>query len=269
MGQGCDASVLLDDISNFTGEKTAFPNINSLRNTIKTQVEAICPGVVSCADILVLAARVCVVALGGPRWDVLLGRRDSTTASLSDANSDLPGPTSDLSNLITAFSNKGFTTEEMVALSGSQTIGQARCTNFRTRMYNESNINLTFASSLQANCPSRGGDDNLAAFDVSSQNTFDNAYFTNLLTQRGLFPSDQQLFNGGSTHSQVTEYSNNRSTFNTDFANAMVKMSNLSQLTGSSGQIRTSCGSINSLEFNYHIYLLGNNLSAYMVKLST
>ncbi|KAK7842610.1 cationic peroxidase 1 [Quercus suber] len=28
---GCDGSVLLDDTANFTGEKTAFPNLNSLR----------------------------------------------------------------------------------------------------------------------------------------------------------------------------------------------------------------------------------------------
>ena len=45
--QGCDASVLLDDTSSFTGEKTAFPNVNSLRgfnviDNIKSQIEAIC-----------------------------------------------------------------------------------------------------------------------------------------------------------------------------------------------------------------------------------
>lgn len=66
--QGCDASVLLDDTETFTGEKTAGANANSLRgyeviDSIKSEVENICPGVVSCADILALAARDSVVAV--------------------------------------------------------------------------------------------------------------------------------------------------------------------------------------------------------------
>ncbi|WOL12410.1 peroxidase P7-like isoform X1 [Canna indica] len=59
---GCDGSILLDDTSTFTGEKNAGPNANSVRgydviDTIKTSVEAACPGFVSCADIVALAAR--------------------------------------------------------------------------------------------------------------------------------------------------------------------------------------------------------------------
>lgn len=56
--------------------------------------------------------------LGGTTWTVQLGRRDSTTASLSAAKTDLPSPFSDLSALISAFSKKGFTAKELVALSG-------------------------------------------------------------------------------------------------------------------------------------------------------
>ncbi|XP_061368518.1 cationic peroxidase 1-like isoform X2 [Gastrolobium bilobum] len=248
--QGCDGSILLDDTSTFTGEKTAFPNANSIRgfdviDTIKSQVESLCPGVVSCADIVAVAARDSVVALGGPSWTVQLGRRDSTTASLSGANSELPSPNSDLSGLITSFSNQGFTTNEMVTLSGAHTIGQARCTTFRTRIYNETNIDSSFAKSLQANCPSTGGDDNLSPLDVTTPNTFDNAYYKNLQIKEGLLHSDQQLFNGGSTDSQVNGYSSNPGSFRKDFANAMVKMGNLSPLTGSNGQIRTNCRTIN------------------------
>lgn len=58
--------MLLDDTGSFVGEKTANPNNNSLRgfnvvDDIKAKLEKACPGVVSCADILALAARDSVV----------------------------------------------------------------------------------------------------------------------------------------------------------------------------------------------------------------
>lgn len=60
--QGCDASVLLDDTEDFVGEKTAGPNLNSLRgfeviDQIKSELELVCPQTVSCADILATVAR--------------------------------------------------------------------------------------------------------------------------------------------------------------------------------------------------------------------
>ncbi|WJX82282.1 NAD(+) salvage pathway protein [Trifolium repens] len=247
--QGCDASVLLDDTSSFTGEKTAFPNANSLRgfdviDRIKSKVEKLCPNTVSCADILAVAARDSVVALDGPSWSVPLGRRDSTTASLNSANSDLPAPFSDLSALTNAFSNKGFTVSEMVALSGSHTIGQASCRTFRNRIYNETNIDSSFGTSLQANCPTACGNLNLSPLDTTTPNKFDNAYYKNLQNLKGLLHSDQVLFDG-STNAQVNSYATNHLSFRTDFANAMFKMANLSPLTGSSGQIRQFCGRVN------------------------
>ncbi|RZB69924.1 cationic peroxidase 1-like [Glycine soja] len=247
---GCDASVLLDNTSTFTGEKSAAANVNSLRgfeviDDIKTKVEAACPGVVSCADILAIAARDSVVALGGPSWNVGLGRRDSTTASKDSATTDIPSPLMDLSALISSFSKKGFNTKEMVALSGAHTTGQARCQLFRGRVYNESSIESNFAASLKSNCPSTGGDSNLSPLDVTTSVLFDTAYFKNLINKKGLLHSDQQLFSGGSTDSQVTAYSNDPSAFYADFASAMVKMGNLSPLTGKSGQIRTNCRKVN------------------------
>ncbi|KAJ4970110.1 hypothetical protein NE237_003209 [Protea cynaroides] len=249
---GCDGSILLDDTSSFTGEKNAAPNRNSARgfnviDDIKTAVEKVCPGVVSCADILATASRDSVVILGGPCWNVKLGRRDSTTASQAAANNSIPPPTSSLSNLISKFKAVGLSTEDMVTLSGAHTIGQARCTNFRARIYNETNIDSSFAKRKQGSCPrpSGSGDNNLAPLDLQTPTSFDNDYFNNLIKKKGLLHSDQQLFNGGSTDSIVRKYSNNPSTFNSHFIKAMIKMGDISPLTGSSGQIRKNCRKVN------------------------
>ncbi|KAG6494809.1 hypothetical protein ZIOFF_042570 [Zingiber officinale] len=249
-GSGCDGSVLLDDAGSFVGEKGAGPNANSLRgfnviDTIKTAVELLCPNTVSCADILAIAARDGVVLLGGPSWSVPLGRRDSTTASLSAANSNLPSPVSSLSQLISAFAAKGLNARDMTALSGAHTIGQARCVNFRSHIYSDANIDAAFAAQRQGTCPSSGGDNNLAPLDAQTANAFDNAYFQNLLSSKGLLHSDQELFNNGTQDSLVRQYATNPSAFAADFAAAMVKMSNIGPLTGSSGEIRTNCRRVN------------------------
>lgn len=66
--QGCDGSLLLDNTETIVSEKDAIPNANSTRgfevvDSIKTALESSCPGIVSCADILAIAAEasVCMV----------------------------------------------------------------------------------------------------------------------------------------------------------------------------------------------------------------
>jgi peroxidase len=64
--QGCDGSVLLDDTETLVGEKKAEQNINSVKgfdlvDKIKEKLEAECPGAVTCADLLAIAARDAVV----------------------------------------------------------------------------------------------------------------------------------------------------------------------------------------------------------------
>lgn len=59
--QGCDASLLLNTTANSTAEKDAGPNRTlegfDVIEEAKAAVEAVCPGIVSCADVLALATR--------------------------------------------------------------------------------------------------------------------------------------------------------------------------------------------------------------------
>ncbi|OEL20444.1 Peroxidase 4 [Dichanthelium oligosanthes] len=255
---GCDASVLLDDVpGNFTGEKNAGPNANSLRgyeviDDIKAQVEASCKATVSCADILALAARDAVNLLGGPSWAVPLGRRDARNTSANAANTNLPPPDASLSTLLSMFKAKGLDARDLTALSGAHTVGQARCAVFRSHIYNDTATNATFAANLRANvCPFTGGDGNLAPLEPQAPDAFDNGYFRDLVARRVLLRSDQALYgsvgaagNNGTTDALVRAYAANGTAFAGDFAAAMVRMGNLGPAAGN-GEVRLNCRRVN------------------------
>lgn len=249
---GCDGSVLLDDTPSFKGEKTASPNFQSARgfeviDQIKSAVEKACPGVVSCADVLAITAKESVVALGGPGWEVKLGRRDARTANQAAANSSIPPASSSLNRLVSSFSNVGLSTKDLVALYGAHTIGQGRCTNFRAHIYKDNDIDASFARSLQTKCPSRNGtgDNNLAPLDYQTPNNFDNVYYKALANKKALLHSDQELLNGRSTASWIQTYGSNPSLFMKDFVAAMIKMGDIKPLTGSQGEVRKNCRMVN------------------------
>jgi len=75
---------------------------------------------VSWADLIAVAGAEAVALCGGPEIPVRLGRLDSSTA---DPAGKLPGETLDAAALKTLFSRKGFSSQEMVVLSGAHTIG--------------------------------------------------------------------------------------------------------------------------------------------------
>ena len=86
----------------------------------------------------------------------------------------------------------------------------------------------------------------MAHLDCQTPTVFENNYYKNLVCKKGLLHSDQELFNSGSTDSTVRNFASSTSAFNSAFATAMVKMGNISPLTGSQGQIRCSCWKVNS-----------------------
>ncbi|KAF9686477.1 hypothetical protein SADUNF_Sadunf03G0162600 [Salix dunnii] len=254
---GCDASILLDGSD---GEKFALPNINSARGfevveAIKTAVESQCSGVVSCADILAIAARDSVLLSGGKSWKVLLGRRDGLVANQTGANAKLPSPFEDVDTIINKFAAVGLNITDVVALSGAHTIGQAKCATFNNRLFNfsgtgapDTTMDSSMVSDLQTLCPLTDDGNKTTALDRNSTDLFDNHYFQNLLNNKGLLTSDQELFSSTNltTKDLVQTYSTNQSLFLDDFANSMIRMGNISPLTGSSGEIRKKCSVVNS-----------------------
>ncbi|XWS52417.1 hypothetical protein CRYUN_Cryun11dG0069200 [Craigia yunnanensis] len=256
--QGCDASILLDDPLN--GEKEALPNNNSARgyevvDAMKAALESACPNTVSCSDILAIAAEESVCLAGGPSWAVPLGRRDGLTANRTLANLNLPGFNETLEAIKSKFTAVGLNTStDVVALSGAHTFGRAQCLTFTSRLYNftgvgdtDPTLNTTYLESLRQICPQGGNGSVLTDLDPTTPDTFDKNYFTNLQGQRGLLRSDQQLFStdGADTIEIVNRFSTNQTAFFESFVESMIRMGNISLLTGTDGQIRSNCRVVN------------------------
>ena len=146
--------MLLNTTSGEQPEKAATPNL-TLRgfdfiDRVKRLVEAECPGIVSCADILTLVARDSIVATvcnsktkqknlcsntihysrnknkfsfqcwqGGPFWRVPTGRRDGLISRSSEALSNVPSPMINFTTLQTLFANQGLDLKDLVLLSGT------------------------------------------------------------------------------------------------------------------------------------------------------
>ncbi|CAN8264440.1 unnamed protein product [Cochlearia groenlandica] len=249
--QGCDGSIL---ISGTNTERTAGPNLNlrgfEVIDNAKTQLEAACPGVVSCADILALAARDTVVLTRGTTWQVPTGRRDGRVSLASNTN-NLPGPGDSVAVQQQKFTALGLNTRDLVVLVGGHTIGTAGCGVIRNRLFNSTGqpadptIDPTFAAQLRTQCPQNGDATVRVDLDTGSGTTFDNSYFNNLSRNRGVLQSDRVLWADAATRPVVQQMMSPGGNFNAEFARAMVKMSNIGVLTGANGEIRRVCSAIN------------------------
>ncbi|KAK7829470.1 peroxidase 42 [Quercus suber] len=139
--QSCDASLLLDSTRRTLSEKETDRSFG-LRNfryldTIKEAVERECPGVVSCADILVLSARDGIVSLGGPHIPLKTGRRDGRKSRADVVEQYLPDHNESISVVLERFSALGVDTPGLVALLGAHSVGRTHCVKLVHRLYPE------------------------------------------------------------------------------------------------------------------------------------
>ncbi|BBN18168.1 peroxidase [Marchantia polymorpha subsp. ruderalis] len=255
--RGCDGSVLLNSTATNQAEREAHVNFG-LRgiaevDEIKAALEHACPGVVLCADMLIMAARDATVKVGGPTWPVALGRRDGGQSTDVMADSNLPFPILNFSGLGANFAAKGFNAREMLALSGAHTVGQSHCNGILPHLYNftgkdvvtdtDPSLNKAFSVSLKKVCPP-GNRTNTVHMD-STVNIFDRVYYQNVLGGRGVFITDSALITNSAGKKVARLFSQRSSSFFEEFAAAMVKMGNLGVLTGTQGEIRRTCQFVN------------------------
>ncbi|XP_030474907.1 putative Peroxidase 48 [Syzygium oleosum] len=282
--RGCDASVLLDDSQgnrSHSIERQAIPN-RTLKgfdriDSIKQELEDRCPGVVSCADVLVLATREGIVLAGGPFYPLFTGRRDSIQSYFAEATAEIPKPDDNVFRTLHLFGLRGFDERETVSLLGGHNIGKIGCEFILERLHNflgtgqpDPTISADFLSELRHNCEDSQTSSNSSSgtpllmesrsltksdlgltyfpqlvTSISSGSSFDTHYYQSLLRGRGLLYADQQLMTDERTASVVRAYaSDDGSAFRLDFARAMMKMSSLGILSGSDGQIRKNCSFI-------------------------
>ncbi|CAL5337807.1 hypothetical protein CsSME_00021101 [Camellia sinensis var. sinensis] len=254
--RGCDASVLVDSTANNTAEKDAIPNKSlagfDVIDEIKTQLETTCPGIVSCADIITLAARDSVsFQFNKSVWEVQLGRRDGNISRASEALANIPSPFFNFTTLRQAFANKNLTLRDLVVLSGAHTIGVGHCNFFSNRLYNftgkgdaDPTLNSTYAATLKTKCTSLSDNTTTVEMDPGSSLSFDNHYFTILKQREGLFQSDAALLTNNGASNIVDEMLTS-SKFFTEFGQSIKSMGAIGVLTGSSGEIRKKCRVIN------------------------
>lgn len=162
----------------------------------------------------------------------------------------MPSPNgSTATTLIDLFQRFNLTTKDMVALSGSHTIGEARCFSIMTRLYNYSGSGKSdpafepiYREKLSKLCP-MGGDENVTSGMDATAKVFDNQYFKDLVSRKGFLNSDQTLFTWPETREYVKMFSENETEFFRAFAEGMVKMGDLQSTKP--GEVRLNCRVVN------------------------
>ncbi|KAF5183979.1 Peroxidase [Thalictrum thalictroides] len=250
---GCDASILLDKPDN--SEKKAPQNIGLggfvFIDQLKKVVEKRCPGSVSCADILMLAARDAVHLAGAPSYPVLTGRRDGLHSSA--ASVDLPSPSISFTDALDHFEKKGLNLLDMVTLLGAHTMGSTRCRYILDRLYNfngskkpDPSMDKALLTELRTKCPKKtrkGQTDPLVFLNKNSgtKYNFNNSYYSNVLNKQAVLGIDQLLLTTEDSTAITQEFADGFEDFRKAWAFSMSKMGSIGVLTGDQGEIRRNC----------------------------
>ncbi|KAJ0743904.1 putative peroxidase [Helianthus annuus] len=118
--QGCDGSILIDNGPISEKEAPGHQGLQGFNviEDAKAQLEFVCPGVVSCADIVAIAARDAVAFSFGPIYKVETGRRDGFVSNKALADK-MPDFRDSIQLLKRKFFEKGLNDKDLVVLSGT------------------------------------------------------------------------------------------------------------------------------------------------------
>ncbi|KAF8030219.1 hypothetical protein BT93_E2613 [Corymbia citriodora subsp. variegata] len=250
--QGCDASILLDPIGLKSEMKSprnfGIRKLEAIEH-IKSALEAECQGQVSCADIIALAARESVALSGGPRIAIPLGRKDSRASDYQQADAHLPSPSISVDAFLHIFMAKGLNLEESVAILGAHTLGTGHCLNVINRLYGpkpDDQMNPVFEAQLRLQCPTPVPLMNLTAiFNDITPTIFDNQYYRDILSGKGLFPIDSSISRDPRTSDIVKQFAFDQDYFFRSFSSAFVKLSSANIISKTKGEVRKQCSRVN------------------------
>ncbi|KAG5522090.1 hypothetical protein RHGRI_034329 [Rhododendron griersonianum] len=259
---GCDASILLDSIpSGEKVEKDSPANGKFLRgleviDTAKARLESECPGIVSCADTLSFATRDGSVLAGVPQYNMPGGRRDGLVSRAADIISNVPLAYAPIQQIAELFVKKGLTQEEMVVLTGAHSIGVAHCQNFayRVNKYNDTfqtdpKLDDADSANIKSACQRQVSNEEIEKttlpFDTHTPFKMDAGFYTNLFKGKGLIESDQAMALDPRTRPIVERLAEDEGKWLNQFARAMSRLAAVDVKTGSEGEIRKQCRSVN------------------------
>lgn len=257
--QGCDASILLDATPSGDKVEKEHKSHETLHGfevvkDVKEELEKKCPGVVSCADIIVFAVREAIVNMGVDYFPVVSGRRDRRASLASNVEPNIPGEYDSVEKSAKLFASKGFSLDEMIILLGSHSTGVAHCPSIEKRLYGEDTdkypaMTTALKWMLNLQCPAitaNSLNENLfVLLTPMSIGRLSNSFYNSLLSNRGILASDQALTEYPPSEKTVKVLAENDSVWKQEFVKAMQKLGTVDVLTGDQGEIRKQCSRVN------------------------